>query len=62
MWFRKKTLQEQIDAVKREAKRREMTHSNANFGYMAIAVDLGLDEAANHFMAEYVEAKLRERV
>ena len=58
MWFRKLTLQEQIEQVKAEARKRKLSCPSAAVGYTAVAVDLGFDEAAEHFLREVIQQKL----
>lgn len=60
MWFKKLTLQEQIDKVMREARKRQISCASAKVAYMAVAVDLGYEEAANHFMHEIVKEKIQK--
>ena len=60
MWFRKLTLEEQISRVKAEAKSRCISCPSVNVGYMAVAIDLGYNEAAEHFMREMIREKIEQ--
>ena len=53
-WFKKRTLEEEISIVKKETKKREITHKNATVAYWWVAYDLNLKQARDFFMTECV--------
>jgi hypothetical protein len=56
-FFKKLSLQEQIDRTKAEARRLQLTYKSAASAYTAVALQLGHKDAAKHFLEQVIREK-----
>ena len=61
-WFKKKTLEEKIQIVKAVAQKEKLSHKYANAVYIAIALEYGWEDVAEHFLTLHMKERINELI